>query len=84
MKKSYSKPQIMFESFTMSTNIAAGCENIFGLYSRGVCGFPGDAPNSNIFNTKAGGDCRVEGNGASEYDDLCYHNPLETDNLFNS
>ena len=84
MKKTYSKPEIMFESFTMSTNIAAGCENTFGLYSRGVCGFPGDAPNMNIFNKNAGGDCTVDGGDADEYDGLCYHVPLESDNLFNS
>ena len=26
MKKAYSKPEIVFEDFSLSTNIAAGCE----------------------------------------------------------
>lgn len=82
MKKRYSKPEIMFESFTTSTNIAAGCENIFGLYSRGVCGIPTNVPGMTIFNEGSG--CTVQGNDESVHNGLCYHVPTAGDNLFNS
>ncbi len=85
MKKTYSKPEIEFESFTMSTNIAAGCENIFGLYARGTCGIPTSAPGMTIFNTAASGsDCSVSGGDGEEYGGLCYHVPIAGENLFNS
>ena len=82
MKKTYSKPQIMFESFSMSTNIAAGCEKTFGLYSRGDCGIPTNVPGMTIFNLDGG--CTVAGGEEAKYNGLCYHVPLESDNLFNS
>lgn len=81
MKKTYSKPEIMFESFTMSTNIAAGCEKIFGLYARGSCGIPTSTPGVIIFNS---GDCTDPGGDEATYNGLCYHVPTEGDNLFNS
>lgn len=88
MKKAYSKPEIMFESFTMSTSIAAGCEEIFGLYARGVCGIPGSAPGMTIFNRDAAGNnCTADADaipGDPMYDGLCYHVPTASENLFNS
>lgn len=88
MKKVYSKPEIMFESFTMSTNIAAGCEEIFGLYARGTCGIPGSAPELIIFNTDAAdSNCKADAEaypGEPMYDGLCYHVPTASENLFNS
>ncbi len=38
MKKAYSKPQIMFEDFTLTTNIAAGCEEMGTNQSLNSCG----------------------------------------------
>ena len=40
MKKAYSKPDIVFEDFSLSTNIAAGCEENPSLYTETVntCG----------------------------------------------
>ena len=84
MKKTYSKPEIMFESFTMSTNIAAGCEKTFGLYSRGACGIPTNTPGVTIFNSTLNGDCTADGGDSATYNGLCYHVPIESDNLFNS
>ena len=84
MKKAYSKPQIMFESFTMSTNIAAGCEKTFGLYSRGECGFEDDTNEIIFAQGTAGSVCTLKGGDESTYNGLCYHVPTESNNLFNS
>lgn len=83
MKKEYSKPEIMFESFTMSTSIAAGCENKFGAPSRSTCGYENDDGDT-IFVTGIGGACNIMGNEESKFNGLCYHVPVETNNLFNS
>ena len=37
MKKEYSKPIVVFENFTLSTNIAGTCESIVGNPSKGTC-----------------------------------------------
>lgn len=82
MKKTYSKPDIIFEDFSLSTNIAAGCEekpfgntNDCGVkWSQGVFIFSGSI---NGCNTHV-----IEGDG--EYNSLCYHNPENNYNVFNS
>ena len=77
MKKNYSKPEIVFESFTLSTNIAAGCEIKHPLPTSGQCGieFDGDV----IFVEGACPDPVVDGTGG-----FCYHNPSDLDRMFNS
>ena len=39
MKKAYKKPEIMFESFASSVNIALNCEAIVDGPNSGYCGF---------------------------------------------
>ena len=39
MKREYTKPIIVFENFSMSTNIAAGCEHITNNHVENVCGY---------------------------------------------
>lgn len=75
----------MFEDFTLSTNIAGDCEEIFDLQAQGVCGIP-DAYGlgMNIFNTSAGGNCFIQGGDTDTYNGFCYHIPTESQNLFNS
>lgn len=87
MKKVYTAPEILFESFTMSTNIAAGCEAIIDTQSQGNCGiefgsqvifvgaFTGCSENN--------GDVTVEGDDGS-WNGICYHVPVESNTLFNS
>ena len=83
--KKYTKPQIVFESFTTSTNIAGNCEVIYGLQSVDVCGFPGAAAGYVVFNTGADGtNCTYPGQTDTQYNGLCYHVPDPTRNLFNS
>ena len=81
-KKIYSKPEILFEDFSLSTNIAAGCEKVpFSNVEN--CGVKwgklvlfGEEGYSNCSNKI------IE--GKNSYDNLCYHNPNEGFNVFNS
>lgn len=83
--KKYTKPQIVFESFTTSTNIAGNCEVIFDLQGRDTCGFPGSLAGYVVFNTGADGtNCTYPGQTDTQYNGLCYHVPDPTRNLFNS
>ena len=80
MKKTYTKPEISFESFLMSTNIAGECEldTKMPTADKG-CGYP-----------TRGGVVFVEGTQCTTYpqdglyNGFCYHVPTEYSNLFNS
>ena len=85
MKKNYEKPMILFEDFTMSTNIAAGCnyisnhaENECGYIVEGATGF-GDIT---VYMTSITGCDWTHVDG--EYNGICYHGPIDTSDLFNS
>ena len=70
MKKAYSKPQIYFESFSLSQNIAAGCEVPVGdprLEFTGL-GFAFTDEDNNCGYKVPG---QVGGDG--EYNGICYH-----------
>jgi hypothetical protein len=81
MKKIYSKPDIYFEDFSLSTNIAAGCELqpinaedtqcavVYGRYHLLA---------DDTHCTRA-----IE-DGKNEFNNLCYHVPYESFNVFNS
>lgn len=86
MKKVYTAPQILFESFAMSTNIAAGCEAIVGNPTSGVCAFTYEdefAGTVNIFTADVTG-CKITEVHEDGYNGFCYHNPVDSNNLFNS
>lgn len=85
MKKEYVKPVIVFESFSLSTNIAADCDNIVGNQSEGSCAVLGTGGIA-IFNDLVHA-CSTYPPGDSSgdmWDKLCYHVPLEGSKLFNS
>lgn len=87
MKKAYKKPVIVFEDFSLSTNIAAGCEEILNLPSTNAC-FP-TFGRKTLFSDQYSDSCGykvVEGTPDPDvnYDGFCYHNPSESYNLFNS
>ena len=88
MKKTYTKPAVFFESFTLCTAIAADCENTFGLQNKGTCAIPSaiqiPGVNMGIFNVGPGSECGVQGGDDSRYNGLCYHVPEGKNNLFNS
>ena len=88
MKREYSKPQIMFEDFTLSTNIAASCDRIVNNPTQGACGIPGSAPGMDVFSAGIQGCTISEGivDGVADgmYDGFCYHVPNDNSQLFNS
>lgn len=88
MKKKYQKPEIMFEDFSLSTNIAGDCEAPFvNNATKGSCAVLGTGGIA-VFDAKVGSACVYTstdmGFGEDHYDGLCYHVPTEYNNLFNS
>lgn len=81
MKKSYTKPEIAFESFTLSTNIAGDCEVKNSSPTRYSCAY--ETRDGNIFTSEVDA-CTVEVNGdyTAGNNTFCYHNPGEDSNLF--
>ena len=86
MKKVYKKPMICYESFASSTNLAAGCEKTISNQTMYVCGITTSDPETVFFSTSVdGGDCNAPGTDDIQTNDgFCYHNPLDSQNLFNS
>lgn len=88
MRKAYSKPEIMFEDFSLTTNIAAGCElkSNSAMYQ---CQYEvGRGSNKkNVFILDYGctyTEVTIENDGTPSYNGICYHVPIESNNLFNS
>lgn len=85
MKKVYEKPEILFESFSLSTNIAGDCEAPYvGNPSKGNCGVSTSAPQITIFTSDPNVCTIPDSDGDDMYNGLCYHVPTEYNNLFNS
>ena len=82
MKKSYSKPDIAFENFSLSTSIAGACERNTHLPSEGACGY--EWGGYVIFVTGMQGCDLEQPLGQPSPDGFCYHNPTDSNNLFNS
>lgn len=84
MKKVYSKPEIFFEDFTLTTNIAGDCEHKTNTPSSYQCGV--NASGINVFLEGMTG-CEdfevVAVGGDGEFNNICYHVPYG-ENLFNS
>ena len=88
MKKVYSKPDIAFEDFTVSTSVAAGCENATNTPSSGTCGLEFGSYTIFLDTVSA---CTGEGviqssGGDGEYNGYCYHVFADNGpgNIFNS
>lgn len=82
MKKVYSKPDIFFEDFSLTTNIAAGCEEKpFDFSER--CGVKW-SKGQILFDDSFENCTKDIINGASDYNQLCYHNPYDHYNVFYS
>ena len=80
MKKLYVKPQVCFEDFELSANIAAGCGKNANLPSRDSCGV--DIPGIGTVFFDSMSVCTYK--GADGDFSICYHNPSDLENLFNS
>lgn len=81
MKKVYSKPEIVFESFTMNSNIAA-CAEKTDSPAKGSCGIV-YTPTITVFVSESTG-CNFWDETPEEHDGICYHNPSEDTRLFGS
>lgn len=83
MKKQYEKPEIMFEDFSLSTNIAAGCELKTTVQGENQCGYP--MREGTVFLSKETG-CTYtppqDSDGNYSYNGVCYHTPSDANNLF--
>lgn len=82
MKRTYTKPEIVFEDFTLSTNIAAGCEVRTDTQARGQCGYAWGG--KVLFLDGVAGCSDIIKNDGEFFNGLCYHNPSDLNNLFNS
>ena len=80
MKKKYESPKIVFESFRLSTSIAASCDFLSTNQSPFVC--PVIIPDNGItiFTNSSACDYTAPGNN----DQICYDVPLENHNVFSS
>ena len=88
MRKAYSKPEIVFEDFTLSTGIAAGCEIVTNQEMYKCTYQVGRGSNTkNVFTSDF---CEwsegviYEADGTPSYNGVCYHVPIESNNLFTS
>ena len=82
MKKVYEKPEIVFENFSLSTSIAAGCEKTTALQYGGTCGIRWG--HSTIFTSDVDQCSTKVIDGDTAYNGLCYHVPNADYNVFNS
>ena len=92
MKKTYTKPTIMFEDFTLSTSIAAGCEltpNTFANFNNcahrigDLFFFGSDLTGCTKFADKSRPVDAYSGTIINN-DTVCYHTPSDVNNIFNS
>ena len=81
MKKTYTKPEIMFEDFSLSTSIALGCE-IAAHHAQNQCPYVEEYFGEVIFTEKLVGICTVT--VPDGYNGLCYHVPSASQNIFAS
>lgn len=88
MKKKYSRPDIAFESFSLSTSIAGNCELKTDTKGGGECSYPMDGL-GNVFLTtmeacNGAGNTPITDEQSLTFNGFCYHVPVENSNLFNS
>ncbi len=81
MKKAYNKPEIVFDSFELSQNIAAGCEFISN-HSKKDCSVTDPSIGMTFFTRSTYGCVITEVPG--NYDDICYDVPNPSNNVFTS
>lgn len=85
MKKKYEKPMILIENFSLSTTIAGDCEVKTNTQSQNECWL--DFSGLKVFMNGMGGcsDIAVDNvGGDGQFNEICYHVPEGTSNLFNS
>lgn len=88
MKKVYSKPEIVFENFSLTTSIAGDCDvktATWGMNNEDCAmdfsGIPVFLSGMNICET---GIAVENMGGDGDFNGICYHVPVDSNNLFNS
>ena len=81
MKKIYKKPVIMFEDFSLSVSIAGDCGIIIDSHASGNCGMI--MGEDRVFMEGING-CDGDWGVDGVYNNICYHNPVDGNDLFNS
>ncbi len=79
MKKTYSKPEILFEDFSLSTSIAK-CD-VTTNFAKNQCGFYWPVEGNIFVSGVSVCEAVVEDDGSSGY---CYHVPFDDSQLFAS
>lgn len=82
MKKEYKKPIVVFENFSLSANIAAGCEVKTWLPTNNQCGM--NASGLFVFMEGMNGCSDIKVSPGESFNGICYHTPSDSNNLFNS
>ena len=85
MRKKYTKPAIVFESFSMSTNLAGSCE--FDVnFAMDIC--PVEMSSGETVFTAEMATCmytpQMFNQGPDMWNGFCYHIPVDTQNIFGS
>ena len=84
MKKAYVKPDIMFESFMLCTNIATGCEHVAN-HAMDACSYEVEVTDMiSYFYFADNVSACLEKKQDGEYNGICYHNPSSLNNVFTS
>ena len=81
MKKQYKKPLVLFDNFSLSTNIAAGC-GVSTNFGVDQCGYQFTV--GIVIFTQANNGCEKKISPGENYNGICYHNPSDTNNLYSS
>ena len=90
MKKTYTKPQIVFESFQLTANIAGDCNTKPNIANEATCGYIDDNgwiifQNSAVCNMPASAVCiDVQVGPDGKHNGLCYHVPTGDMSVFTS
>jgi len=85
MKKAYSKPEIVFENFSLSTNIAGDCEFKTNTWTYNLCGLESTGIGTVFMSSMSvcSFPADMVGDDDAKYGNICYHVPYG-ENLFNS
>lgn len=81
MRKHYEAPAICFDDFSLSTGIAGSCFRIINTASKYACAFYDERDQRYVFTSEIAACETKNEDGANG---VCYHVPLETNDLFNS
>ena len=79
MKLAYEAPEIIYEDFSLSSSIAAGCEFKTNTHGEGQCGFKMEGV---VLFLESISQCEYTPQPGDNT--ICYHNPSDTRNLYAS